>query len=104
MLADSPMAREFHSLNELVSEVSSFLGKDMAAAGIEVAAGPRAADAADQVARVDIQQLLINLTQNAAHAMAAHPAENRRIIIIQTRVSVPLGERAGERPRLRHSA
>lgn len=81
MLADSPMPREPQSLNELVSEVWTFLGKEMTTAGIGLELDLEASLPLVRVAGVEIQQLLHNLILNAVHAMDEAPAEQRRIVI-----------------------
>ncbi|MDP3851357.1 MAG: ATP-binding protein [Luteolibacter sp.] len=81
MLTDSPMPHEPHSLNELVSEVGAFLGKEMAGAGIELKLDLHPSLPEVRVARVEIQQLLHNLILNATHAMRDMPPGRRRILI-----------------------
>lgn len=81
LLEDSPMPREPHSLNELVTEVSVFLGKELESTGIELQLDLVLTPPWVKVARVEIQQVLHNLILNAAHAMAETPPEHRRIVI-----------------------
>lgn len=81
MLSGSPMPHEAHPLNELVSEVTSFLGRELADAGIDLKLDLTPARPVVRVARVEIQQLLHNLIQNAAQAMGETPRNQRRILI-----------------------
>lgn len=84
MLSDTPVARELHSLNELVSDVSEFLGKELANGGIDLQLDLAPSLPAVKVARVEILQLLHNLILNAAQAMGETPPAFRQILI-QTR-------------------
>ncbi len=81
LLEDSPMPREPQSLNELLTEVGAFLGKELATAGIELQLDLAPSLPRVKVARVEVQQLLHNLILNAAHAMDRTPPEHRRIVI-----------------------
>lgn len=81
MLSDTPMPHEPHSLNELVSEVAAFLGKEMAGAGFEMELDLHPSLPEVRVARVEIQELLHNLILNATQAMGDTPPGHRRILI-----------------------
>ena len=83
MLSGAPVVRESWNLNDLVREVAEFLHSEFIFRDIlltqELAPGlPNV-----RVARVEIQQVLVNLLLNAAQAMADTPAQER-VIIIQT--------------------
>ena len=81
MLSGSPARHEPTCLNELVTEVSDFLATDMATAGVELELDLAPALPRIRAARVELQQLLINLIHNATHAMSETPVERCRIII-----------------------
>lgn len=81
LLADTPVSREPLALNKLISEVTAFLGKIMADAGVDLQFDPAPSLPLVRAARTDIQQVLINLLLNAIHAMSATPLECRRIVI-----------------------
>lgn len=86
MLEGSPPGRKSACLNRLVEEVCGFLNPDMAGEGIELQLDLAPALPKIPLAEVEIQQLLVNLVSNAAHALKDVPPENRRITI-QTRCS-----------------
>jgi C4-dicarboxylate-specific signal transduction histidine kinase len=81
MLEGSPPRRKNSCLNRLVEEVCGFLRSDMAGEGIELQLELAPCLPRIPLAEVEIQQLLINLVSNAAHASMEVPPENRRIII-----------------------
>jgi signal transduction histidine kinase len=84
MLEGSPSQRKSACLNQLVEEACSFLRAEMAGDNIELQLDLAPSLPRIPLAEVEIQQLLINLVSNAAHAMRDVPPENRRITI-QTR-------------------
>jgi signal transduction histidine kinase len=86
LLEGSPARRKASCLNLLVEEVSGFLRSDMVSEGIELELDLSPSLPRIPLAEVEIQQLLINLVTNAAHALMEVPPENRRIVI-QTRAS-----------------
>jgi signal transduction histidine kinase len=81
MLAGSPALREGSCLNRLVTEVAGFLRLEMLDAGVELQLDLAPSLPGICVARVEIQQLLINLISNAVHAMSETPRDQRRIIV-----------------------
>ena len=81
MLAGSPALREVSCLNRLVTEVAGFLRSEMLDAGVELQLDLAPSLPGICVARVETQQLLINLISNAIHAMSETPPDQRRIIV-----------------------
>lgn len=84
MLAGTPARQETCSLNEIVKEVGEFLHSDMKSEGVELELDLAPSLPAIKAARVEIQQILINLIANAAHSMRETLWEDRRILL-QTR-------------------
>ncbi len=81
MLEGSPQRREYCCLNELVTEFRTFLSSHMVGEAIVLQLELDPALPRMKLARSEIQQLLINLVQNADHAMCATPADDRRVVI-----------------------
>lgn len=84
MLGDKPVHHEYLCLNELVAEACALFTNDPASEGVDVLFDPGLLPSRIKLARVEIQQLLVNLIANAGHAMSETPPEHRRILI-QTR-------------------
>lgn len=81
MLADSPAQRELCCLNELVRETIEFLRPDLTENRIEYRLDLAPLLSRIKMARVEIQQVLINLVSNATLAMSGIPPEERKIFI-----------------------
>jgi PAS domain S-box-containing protein len=77
MIRKGPAERESCCLNELVSEVMELLHGEMVGAKIAVRPSLAAALPPIAVARVELQQVLVNLCINAIHAMRDSPAPIR---------------------------
>lgn len=91
MLAGSPACRELCCLNELVSETIEFLRHDLTEGGVQCQLELAPSLPHIKIARVEIQQILINLVSNATRAMNDSAPENRKIVI-ETRASGPTVE------------
>lgn len=85
MVSKQPMEREACSLNELVGEVLELMRSEMIVENIDVrlALDPKLPRV--QAARVELQQVLVNLLVNAVHAIEAAGPRNR-FIEVTTRV------------------
>ena len=86
MLAGNPARRETSCLNEIVGEVGEFLRSEMKNEGVELQLDLARSLPRIKAVRVEIQQILINLISNAAHAMGETPLEERRITIRTSKV------------------
>jgi PAS domain S-box-containing protein len=84
MVSKRPAVRERCGLNELVGEVLELMRGEMIEARIAVypALAPELPEM--HVARVELQQVLVNLLTNAVHAMEATPPKDR-VIEVETR-------------------
>jgi C4-dicarboxylate-specific signal transduction histidine kinase len=86
MLRKCPAEREACSLNELAAEVAQLMQAELVGQGVDVrwhlAAGLPCVDAA----RVELQQVLVNLVVNAIHAMEDTPPGLRSIGITTRRI------------------
>jgi PAS domain S-box-containing protein len=85
MVSKRPADREFCSLNALVREVMELINGELIAERIEIVSKLTPQSPCVEVARVELQQVLVNLLLNAVHAMESTP-QGRRIIEIETRV------------------
>jgi len=85
MVSNRPAVRETCSLNALVDEVIDLTRSEMIEAQIEVKTALAPELPSVEAARVELQQVLVNLLINATHAMEGTPPE-RRIIEVSTRV------------------
>lgn len=85
MAAKRPVDREVCCLNELVNEVVELMHGELVTENIEIR--PTLAENLPKVqaARVELQQVLVNLLVNAVHAMEV-TLRNSRFIDIETRV------------------
>jgi C4-dicarboxylate-specific signal transduction histidine kinase len=81
MLNNVPVLSEPCSLNDLVREVGEFLNGEMLGQGIELRQRLEPGLPCVLAAPVEIQQVLVNLLLNAAHAMKDTPREARYIEI-----------------------
>jgi signal transduction histidine kinase len=81
MLNNVPVVSEPCSLNDLVQEVVEFLNGEMRGQGIELRQRLEPGLPRVLAAPVEIQQVLVNLLLNAAHAMKDTPREARYIEI-----------------------
>ncbi|NQX00997.1 GAF domain-containing protein [bacterium] len=84
MLAGSPARRETSCLNRIVREVAGFLSSELSDGQVELQLDLATPPPRIRAARVEIQQLLINLLGNALHALSETPPLQRHILI-QTR-------------------
>ncbi len=84
MVSKRPAVHESCDLNELVREVVELMRSEAIEAKIEVRATLAPELPSVQAARIELQQVLVNLLVNAVHAMEATPPE-LRIIEIETR-------------------
>ncbi len=84
MLNNVPVVSESCSLNDLVREVGEFLNGEMLGQRIELRKALEPGLPCVLAAPVEIQQVLVNLLLNAAHAMKDTPRE-ARYIEIETR-------------------
>ena len=84
MVSKRPTVREICCLNVLVREVIELLNGELIAERVEVhpTLDPNLGQV--EVARVELQQVLVNILVNAVHAMKETPDQNR-IIEIETR-------------------
>ncbi len=81
MVSKRPAPREMCSLNELVTEVLELMKADLIAKRIPVRLTLDPALPQVKVARVELQQVLLNLLINAVHAMKHTPTSDRLIEI-----------------------
>ncbi len=81
MLSGSPIPREPCCLNELILETRSFLQGLLAREGIDCQLDLAPELPRMQLAREEMQQVLVNLLTNAAHSMEGIPTEKRRILV-----------------------
>ncbi|MES2476978.1 MAG: ATP-binding protein [Verrucomicrobiota bacterium] len=86
MLDGSPARQENCCLNKIVREVAEFLHSEMKSGGVELKLDLASKLPPIRAARIEVQQVLINLIGNAAHAMADTPLEERHITL-QTRTN-----------------
>ena len=84
MVSKRPAVREACGLNELVREVLELMRSELIEAKIEVRPALAPELPPVEAARVELQQVLVNLLVNAVHAMEATPPD-RRIIEVETR-------------------
>jgi C4-dicarboxylate-specific signal transduction histidine kinase len=84
MLRKEPAPRTPCDLNEIVREILSILNSELIARDVTVRTELDSALPAVEAARVEIQQVLINLLLNAAQAMNDTPP-GQRIATVQTR-------------------
>src|SRR6185369_12576923 len=89
MVKKQPAIREACCLNELVREVIELIHSELIDAKIEVRSKPASKLPLVEAARVELQQVLMNLLVNARDAMGATPPE-RRMIDVETRVGPDL--------------
>lgn len=82
MLGNAPIVREACCLNSLVCEVAEFVNGEMVEQRIKVRQAPAPYLPRVQAARVEMQQVLLNLLLNAAQAMKETPRELRQIEIV----------------------
>jgi PAS domain S-box-containing protein len=87
MVSKRPAHRETCDLSELVDEVIELMRGEMIEAKIEVRLAFAPELPSVEAARVELQQVLVNLLVNAEHAMEATPRE-LRIIDVETRAEV----------------
>jgi signal transduction histidine kinase len=80
MLADKPVHREWLDLNDVAAEACALFVDDPAGEGVELVFEPGDFTQRVRLARVQIQQLLLNLFANAGHAMGEMAREDRRIV------------------------
>lgn len=81
MLAGIPAPRENSCINEMVREAAGFLRSDMTDEGVDLQLDLASPLPPVRAARVEIQQLFINLVANAARAMSETPPQQRRVTI-----------------------
>ena len=81
MLNNIPVVSEACCLNDLAREVAEFLNSEMVGQKIELRQALAPSLPRVQAAPVEVQQVLVNLLLNAAHAMKATPNELRHIEI-----------------------
>lgn len=86
MVSKRPTIREACCLNELVQEVIELMNGELLSERIEVHTSLAAGLSAVEVARVELQQVLMNLLINAVHAMKNTPPE-RRFIEVRTELA-----------------
>lgn len=79
MLAGNPSSRDSLCLGQLADEVRRFVEPDLKAKGIMFDIVCAQGLPKVRVARVEFQQLLINLLENAAHAMSGTAPAKRRV-------------------------
>jgi len=84
MVSKRPAVREICEINELVGEVLELMRGEMVESQVEVRSALAAGLPPVQAARVELQQVLVNLLVNAVQAMEATPRE-LRIIEVETR-------------------
>jgi C4-dicarboxylate-specific signal transduction histidine kinase len=84
MVGKQPVARELCCFNELVREVLELMHAELLTERVEVRTLLARGSMPVLVARVELQQVLINLLVNAVHAMKDIPFE-RRFIDLETR-------------------
>jgi signal transduction histidine kinase len=84
MFGDKPIHQEYLCLNEVVAEACALFANDPSNDGVILRFDPGQLPPRIKLARVEIQQLLVNLITNAGHAMRDTAPEQRRILI-QTR-------------------
>lgn len=84
MISKRPAVREVCCLNELVHEMIELMRSEMMEAKIEVRLSLGSDLPLVEAVRVELQQVLVNLLLNAAHAMEGTPRESR-IIEVETR-------------------
>lgn len=84
MVSKHPATRESYSLNELVAEVLELLRGEMISEKVELHLSLAHDLPPVEVARVELQQVLVNLLVNAVHAMEGNAPESR-IIELETR-------------------
>lgn len=81
MFGDKPARREYLCLNELVAEACALFANNPSNEGMNLTFDPGQLPPRIKLARGEIQQLLVNLIDNAGHAMKDTPPERRRIHI-----------------------
>jgi C4-dicarboxylate-specific signal transduction histidine kinase len=81
MLSHAPVVREACNLNELVSEVAELLHGELVGHEIELRQSPAPVLPCVHAARVELQQVLVNLVLNAVQAMKDTPPGLRQIEI-----------------------
>ena len=81
MLSHAPIVREDCSLNDLVREVAEFMHSELVGHEIELQQSLAQVLPLVHAARVEVQQVLVNLVLNAAQAMKDTPRELRQIEI-----------------------
>lgn len=79
MLSHAPVVREECCLNELVHEVAEFMHSELVGNEIELRQSLAPALPLVQAARVEVQQVLVNLVLNATQAMKDMPPGLRQI-------------------------
>lgn len=77
MVSNRPAARSACCLNELALEVADLLHNELIKAGVELRLQTAPGLPPVQAVRVELQQVLVNLLTNAAHAMEFTPPESR---------------------------
>lgn len=85
MMRKHPTKREACSLNELIAEVLELLRSEMIGERVELQLSLAGELPAVEVARVEMQQVLVNLLLNAVHAMQGN-APGTRVIELETLV------------------
>lgn len=81
MLAGNPVRKESSCLNGIVEEVAGFLRADLETEGVDLRLHLSSRAPRLMLARIEIQQILVNLIGNAIHAMSGIPSKQRRIDI-----------------------
>jgi C4-dicarboxylate-specific signal transduction histidine kinase len=81
MLSNTSPPREDCCLNEVIYEVTEFLHSEFVSQNIELRYFLDPSPPTVHAARVEMQQILVNLLMNAVQAMKDTPAANRRIDI-----------------------
>jgi PAS domain S-box-containing protein len=81
MAAKRPAAREACCLNELIREVIGLMHSEMVSQKIEIHQALAPHLPMVEAARVELQQVLVNLLVNALHAMESTPSRGRSIEI-----------------------
>jgi C4-dicarboxylate-specific signal transduction histidine kinase len=82
MVSKRPAARERCCLNELVREVLELMHGELLMEKVEVNSALASVSLPVEVARVELQQVLVNLLVNAVQAMGETPSESRFIDVV----------------------
>jgi len=97
MLGQGPVEREITCLNALIRETVDLVRAEFVAHGIALRVGLDGEAAPIEAARIEIQQILVNLLLNAVQAMREVPREGRAIEIATGRSGERLVVRVRDR-------